>query len=157
MEPGTDPRAIIEALAKHEEALSALYAAFADAYPQVEGLWRTLSHEEHGHARLLRSLADKREDLQSFIDARRFDVDAVTAETTKITSIIKAVPSGAIPLQEAFRVALKFEDGMIDGQIFMVTVDDTPAVAKVLGALEAQTKRHRAHLRESLATLPSTS
>lgn len=152
MEPGNDPRAVVEALAKHEEALSALYAGFADAYPQVEGLWRTLSREEHGHAKLLRSLTDKVEDLQSFIDARRFELDEVSEETTRLLVIVKAAPSGAIPLQEALRMALKFEDGMIDGQIFVVSADDSPAVAKVLGTLKEQTERHRAHLKESFAT-----
>ena len=54
-----DPRAVVEALAKHEEALSALYAAFVAGNPEAKSLWQTMSREEYGHARLLRSLSDR--------------------------------------------------------------------------------------------------
>jgi rubrerythrin len=152
MEASSDPRAVVEALAKHEEALSALYAAFAEAFPQVDGLWRTMSREEYGHAGLLRPLCDKVEDLQSFSDARRFELNEITKATGRVLTVLKIVPSGAFPLQEAFHAALKFEDAMIDGSVLVATEDDSPAVAKVLNALEEQTKRHRAHLGESLAS-----
>jgi hypothetical protein len=152
MEAGNHPRAVVEALAKHEEALSALYAAFAEVFPQVEGLWQTMSREEYGHAKLLRSLGDKVEDLQSFIDARRFKLDEITAATGRLLPIVKFAPSGAFPLQEAFRAAGKFEDELIDGGLFAVSKDDSPAVAKVLSTLEEETERHRAHLKESFAS-----
>ena len=152
MEAANDPRAVLEALAKHEEGLSALYSAFAHAYPEVEGLWTTMSREEYGHAKLLRSLSDKVEDLHSFIDARRFELDEISAATGRLLAIVNAAPSGAFPLQEAFRAAVKFEDEMIDGGVFVVSEDDSLAVAKVLNTLEEQTERHRAHLKESFAS-----
>ncbi len=152
MEAGNDPRAVVEALARHEEALSALYAAFAEAFPEFEGLWRTMSREEYGHAKLLRSLADEVEDLQPFVDARRFRLDEIATATARLVPIITFAPSEVFPLQEAFRAAAKFEDEMIDGGVFAVHPDDPPAVAKVLSTLEEQTERHRAHLKESFAS-----
>ena len=151
-----DPRAVVEALAKHEEALSALYAAFVTGNPEAKSLWQTMSREEYGHARLLRSLSDRVADLQSFLDARRFALDEITKATERVLSIVRVVPSGAFPLQEAFRAALRFEDEMIDGGVFVVSGDDSPAVVQVLNTLKEQTERHRAHLRESFAGGPTT-
>ena len=96
------------------------------------------------------------EDLRSFLDARRFALGEITKATDRVLSIVKVVPSGALSLQ-SLRAALKFEDEMIDGGVFVVRTDDSPAVAKVLNTLKEQTERHRTHLKESFAGDPTRS
>ena len=149
MEAGNDPLAVIEALAEHEEILGALYAAYADLYPTAQALWRTLSGEEHGHAALLRSLPAQTDALASFLDARRFRLDEVRAETARLRSVARTAPFAGIDMVGAFRLALKLEDGLIESQVFITSEDDSPAVAAVLLRLAEATEGHRRHLSES--------
>ena len=46
MEDRHDPRAVIAALAEHEDALSALDSAYATLYPDVADLCKTMASEE---------------------------------------------------------------------------------------------------------------
>jgi rubrerythrin len=151
MEAGNDPLAVIEALAEHEETLGALYAAYADLYPAAQALWRTLSDEEHGHATLLRSLPNQTNELASFIDARRFQLEEVRAETVRLRSVVRTAPFAGMDLLGAFRLALKLEDSLIESQVFIVSEGDAPAVAAVLTRLAEATEGHRKHLSESFA------
>jgi hypothetical protein len=149
MEAGNDPLVVIEALAEHEEALGALYAAYGDLYPTARELWRTLSGEEYGHAALLRSLPKETDELAAFLDARRFRLDEVRAETKRLSSAVRTAPFAGVGMLGAFRTALKLEDGLIESQVFTVSEDDPPAVSAVLSGLAKATEGHRRHLSES--------
>jgi hypothetical protein len=151
MKADNDPLAVIEALAQYEETLGALYAAYADLYPTAQALWRTLSGEEHGHAALLRSLPKQTDALASFLDARRFRLDEVRAETLRLRSFVRTVPFAGIDLLGAFRLALKLEDGLVESQVFSVSEGDSPAVVAVLTSLTEATEGHRRHLPESFS------
>ena len=80
----TDPRAVILALAEHEEAMSALYSAYAVEFPDVASLWTSLARDEHGHGALLRSLAEKSDDLTAFVENRAYDIADVEADTARL-------------------------------------------------------------------------
>jgi hypothetical protein len=151
MAADNDPLAVIEALAQYEETLGALYAAYAELYPTAQDLWRTLSGEEHGHAALLRSLPKQTDALAAFLDARRFRLVEVRAETLRLRSFVRTVPFAGIDLLRAFRLALKLEDGLIESQVFTVCEDDSPALAAVLTSLAEATEGHRRHLPESFS------
>jgi hypothetical protein len=151
MEADNDALAVIEALAAHEETLGALYAAYAELYPTAQELWRTLSAEEHGHAVLLRSLPKQTDELAAFLDARRFRLDEVLAETDRLRSAVRTAPFAGVGLLGAFRTAVKLEDGLIESQVFAVSDDDSPAVAAVLTSLAEATEGHRRHLSESFS------
>ena len=143
MEAGNDPLAVIEALAEHEEALGALYAAFAELYPVAQELWSTLSEEERGHAALLRSLPAQTDELAAFLDARRFRPDEVRSETVRLRSVVRTAPFAGMDLLGAFRLARKLEDELIESQVFTVREDDPPALAAVLASLAKATEGHR--------------
>ena len=153
MTGGSDPKTVVEALAEHEEAMSALYNAFAQRYPEVGDLWKTLCAEEYTHGKLLRSLPERVDAaaLQAFVSARAIDLDEVRAETKRLVNLAQLTAVAGLPLQEAFRTAVHLEDSLIESQLFVVTAEDAPEVAEVLGTLEAQTERHQKHLTESLS------
>jgi hypothetical protein len=151
MEAGNDPLAVIEALAEHEEALGALYAAYAELYPTAQELWRTLSGEEYGHATLLRSLPKQTDELTAFLDARRFRLDEVRTETERLRSVVRTAPFAGVGLMGAFQTALKLERGLIESQVFTVSEDDPPAVAAALTRLAEATEGQRRHLYESFS------
>lgn len=153
MAVGDDPTTIVEALAEHEEAMSALYGAFAQRYPEVGDLWKTLCAEEYAHGKLLRSLPGRvdEEGLQTFVTARSIDLDDVRADTKRLINLAQLTADAGLPLQEAFRSAVHLEDSLIESQVFVVTDEDSSAVAEVLGTLREQTERHQKHLAESLS------
>ena len=149
----SDPQTVVEALAAHEEAMSALYNAFAQAYPEVGDLWKTLCAEEYAHGKLLRSLPARVDDagLRAFVAARSIDLDGVRADTKRLVDLARIAVDAGLPLQEAFRTAVHLEDSLIESQVFVVTDEDPPEVAEVLGTLKEQTERHQKHLAESLS------
>ncbi len=148
-----DPRIVALALAEHEEAMSALYSAYAKEYPEVADLWTSLARDEHGHGALLRSLAEKADDLTAFVDNRQYDLVEVQADTTRLRNLAHLTPVAGFPLQEAFRVAIKLEDTLIESQIFVVYDDDPPEVTAVVDTLRAQTEKHQQRLSEKFKGL----
>jgi hypothetical protein len=111
----SDPTMVAEALAEHEEAMSALYNAFAQRYPETG------------------------------------DLDEVRAETKRLVNLAQLTADAGLPLQEAFRTAVHLEDSLIESHVLVVTDEDSPEVAEVLGTLREQTERHQRHLAESLS------
>ncbi len=150
----SDPKMVVEALAEHEEAMSALYNAFAQRYPETGDLWKTLCAEEYAHGKLLRSLPGRVDEagLRTFVAARSVDLDEVRAETKRLVNLAQLTADAGLPLQEAFRTAVHLEDSLIESHVFVVTDEDSPEVAEVLGTLREQTERHQRHLAESLST-----
>lgn len=147
-----DPRAIVEALAAHEETLSAVYTAYAGAYPDVAALWRTMAAEEYVHGKLLRSMLDRDEDLRVYVAARQFDLTQIQAETAKLKSFAQIAGSAGLSMQDAFRSAMRFEGSLIESEALTATEHDTPEMAAVLDTLKEQTERHQRRLTESLST-----
>jgi hypothetical protein len=149
----TDPRAVVLALAEHEEAMSALYSAYATEFPEVAGLWASLARDEHGHGALLRSLAEKSDDLTAFVENRAYDLAAVEADTARLRQLAQLTPVAGFPLQEAFHVALQLEDTLIESQIFVVYEGDPPEVIAAVGTLREQTEKHQRRLSEQTLAL----
>lgn len=147
-----DARQIVEALAAHEDTLSAVYTAYAGAYPDVQTLWRTMAAEEYVHGKLLRSILDRDIDLDAYVSAREFVLDDIVAETAKLRSFAALAGAAGLTMPEAFRSAVRFEDALIESEALTVSERDTPEVAAVLGTLKEQTERHQRRLSESLAT-----
>ncbi len=153
MPANDDPRDVILALAEHEEAMSALYSSYAAQYPQVGELWASLARDEHGHGKLLRSLPEKAVNLAPFVENRQYDLAGVRADTARLTNLATLTPSAGFPLQEAFRVALKLEDSLLESEVFVVYDGDPPEVIAVVDTLREQTEKHQARLHESFSSL----
>jgi hypothetical protein len=143
-----DPRSVVLALAEHEEAMSVLYSANAATFPEVADLWKALARDEHSHGVLLRSLADEADDVTAFVRSRRYDLAEVQADTKRLRDLARIVPVAGFPLQEAFHVALRLEDSLIESQLFVAHEDDPPRVAAVVGTLREQTEKHQRRLGE---------
>lgn len=145
------PEAVVVALAEHEEAMSALYSAYAAQYPDACEMWKTMAREEHGHGKALRSLLEKPDDLRPFADPRRFDPASIREETKRLKMLVRVASHAGLGLHEAFLNAQKLEGSLLERKILEPADDDPPEVARVLGTLQEQTARHQEHLRESFA------
>ncbi len=148
-----DPGDVVLALAEHEEAMSALYSAYAKEFPEVGELWTSLARDEHGHGALLRSLSGRTDDLAPFVANRGYDLAEVQADTARLRNLAQITPVAGFPLQEAFRVALKLEDSLIESQILVVYEGDPPEIAQVIDTLREQTEKHQRRLREKFEGL----
>ena len=149
----TDPRTVVLALAEHEEAMSALYSAYAVEFPEFADLWTSLARDEHGHGALLRSLAERSDDLAAFVENRAYDIAEVEADTTRLRQLAHLTPAAGFPLQEAFHVALQLEDSLIESQIFVVYEGDPPEVVAAVDTLRVQTEKHQRRLSEQTLAL----
>lgn len=153
VQPGTDPRQVVEALAGYEDALGDLYAAFAVKFPRRADLWDLMSHEEHGHAGALRSLLGKAEDLAVFVDVERFDVREVTVATQRLREQTEVAQYSSLDLREALAQAVELERSMIESRALTVFQTDTPSVVAVLDHLREQSSQHRERLRAELSAV----
>jgi rubrerythrin len=151
MQAGYDPREVVTALAEHEEAIGALYSAYAKQYPEVAHLWETMASAEYAHGQRLRSLPERAANLDSFVDVQRYDLEAIRSETKKLRNLVQVTPYAGVSLVEAFRAAGKLEDSLIEREVLTAHDGDDPEVAAVLTTLHEETQRHRQHLSESLA------
>jgi len=151
VQPGTDPREVVEALAGYEDALGDLYAAFAVKFPRRTDLWDLMSHEEHGHADALRSLLGKAADLAVFVDVERFDVREVKAATERLREQTEVAQYSSLDLREALAQAVELERSMIESRALTVFRTDTPSVVAVLDHLREQSSQHRERLRAELS------
>ena len=147
------PATVVLALAEHEEAMSALYSSYAARYPEVGDLWTSLARDEHGHGALLRSLAEKSDDLTAFVENRQYDLAEVQADTARLRNLAQITAVAGFPLQEAFRAAVKLEDSLIESQIFTVYDGDPEDVTAVVDTLREQTEKHQRRLSEKLKGL----
>ena len=68
---------IIEMLAKNEEAVSHLYSAYADRFPEYKDFWSGLAAEEIGHATELRKLCEIAGEGSLYIKEGRFNTTAI--------------------------------------------------------------------------------
>lgn len=153
MQAGTDPREVVEALARYEDVLGDLYAAFSNKFPRQSDLWQLMSDEEHGHAGALRSLLGKADDLSVFVDVERFNVHEVRAATQRLREQTQVAQYSSMDLREALAEAVELERSMIESRALTVFQTDSPAVVAVLDHLREQSTQHRERLRSELQAL----
>jgi hypothetical protein len=95
-----------------------------------------------GHGALLRSLPERTSDVAAFVGNHEHDLAVVRADTTRLGNLAQLTPVAGFPLQEAFRVALKLEDPLIESQILVAYVGDPLEATAVIETLREQTERH---------------
>ncbi len=68
---------VIEMLARNEEALSRLYRAYADKFPDYKDFWSDLADEEIEHSNWLRGLSPKIQEDSIYFNEGRFKPGAI--------------------------------------------------------------------------------
>jgi len=75
------------------------------------------------------------------------------ADTARLRQLAQLTPVAGFPLQEAFHVALRLEDTLIESQIFVVYDGDPPEVIAAVDTLREQTEKHQRRLSEQTLAL----
>ena len=109
---------IMEMLIKHEEAISKLFEAYAQKFPEYKEFWSTVSWEEKDHAENIRKLSQMIEKGHAHFDLEKFKPSVIENSMDYIAKELVRAEQENISLRTALSVALNIEDAIIDGKVF---------------------------------------
>ena len=133
---------IVEMLAKNEDKLSSLYAAYAHSFPSRKDFWNGLALEEVSHGKWVRTLVKRVEEGTVQIGNDRFNVDMMN-DFYKTVQQHQTENSQGVSLLAALTAAIELEKTMIEKKFFEVFQGDAPELQTLLLALEYSTENHR--------------
>lgn len=145
--------AIVDLLAKNEEAVSALYKTYADKFPEWQEFWLSLSKEEVGHANWIRDLTTKASQGELYIDENRFNIEPIEQFLAYIDERQHEAKDINITIKKALGVAYDIENSMIERKFFTVFTGDSLELKEVLQKLSNATDHHRIMVKEALDSL----
>jgi rubrerythrin len=154
----SNPGEVLDAMAKNEEAVSRLYQAYADRFPDQKAFWSGLVAEETSHAGWIRGLQTKMREGSLAVNRDRFKIQPVRGFSAYLErELVSAREPGMSPIN-ALSVALYIEESLIEQRYFEVFAADAPELKRILADLAAATKTHLEKVREEWGKQrPSTS
>ena len=133
---------IVELLAQHEEALSALYRTYADKFIDYEQFWEGLVQDELKHAQWIRAVKPKVEEGSVIVNEDRFPAAGIQESIQHIKNLNNKAEELDITLEEALQTAAKLEKGLIDLKFFEAFEGDPEALKNLLSSLKSATQYH---------------
>lgn len=130
---------------QYELCFAHLYAKYAKLYRNSQ-FWQKLSAEEEDHAIWLRTLAASPAVLsvsKSFLSATALEM---LVETAEVEIENEDEPS----VDEALKLALKFERSFAENRFFEVFVSDSYQVRELMEKLAAETASHIERIKTEL-------
>ena len=145
-----DPKELVALLARHERAVSRLYAIYAGKFPAYSALFAELADQEEGHAELLEQLATLVEEGELCCLAARFKPMAVkTALHYVERQIEQARVDSFLPARQALSVARDLANSLIEAKWFEVLGDEPPQLRGALDQLARETAEHRHRVQQA--------
>ena len=135
-------RLIIDYLVECETSIADLYAAYGNAFPEMADFWQTLSDDEKGHARLLKTLHAILDKGDIFFNLGRFDKQTVNANITKNQTELATFKEKPFSVLHAIAVALSMEASLVDGNFYASVTSDAPEFISIADNLLKDTNRH---------------
>ncbi len=108
----------MEILSKHEEAISQLYAAYAQKFPDHKEFWSTVSWEEKEHAEQIRKLSQMIKEGHARFDFETYKPNIIKISMDYIAKELVRAEKEDISLTTALSVALDIEKAIVDGEVF---------------------------------------
>jgi rubrerythrin len=140
----------LELMARHEEAIGELYAAYARRFPEHQEFWLKLKNEEIGHAGIIRKLFPKIDDGFIRFDDKRFNVKAIETSLKYINTWTSDADNGTVEMLNALAIALDLENGMIEKKFLDVFEADADDLKIAIKALSDGTREHKQRIAELL-------
>ncbi len=129
-------------LARHEEAIAALYNAYARRFRDYESFWSALATEEITHASWIDWLGEVAKSGRIFFNPGRFKREPVQTSMDYLRRQLSRVETEHVSFIEALSRALDTERGMIERKFFEAFDDDAPELRRVMRDLEQSTNEH---------------
>ena len=105
-------------LVEHEEAISKLYNAYAQKFPEYKNFWATVSWEELDHAEKIRQLSQTIKKGHARFDLEKFKASVIKLSMDYIAKELVRAKKEDISLKNALSIALNIEEAIIDGEVF---------------------------------------
>jgi len=137
-----DPDALLTALQEHERVIGQLYQAYSQRFPDYADLWEKLAQEENKHAACLNSLRTQIQDDPDIVIMERFSTDAIEFSIRYVKELIERSKRPDFKIINAFSLAMKLEEALLENNYFEVLSGDTDEVRSVLDFLVEETERH---------------
>ena len=137
---------MMDMLAASEEAISRLYAVYADKFSEHRDFWAGLSVEELDHARWIREVEDKMKDEISYFDWTRISGDSIETFIDYVDGQAAKAKAKPVLASEAFFIANDIENSMIENKWFEACKGDSLTFQRLVFDLGQATARHREQL-----------
>jgi rubrerythrin len=135
----------------YEEAVSRLYKAYAECFPQQKDLWHKLALEEIEHADWLRVLCERIEDgTAHFGGILRADAGEIETALEQVQQELKKTKTGHLRPADALLTAMHLESSLLEAGWLTPFKGDSPELKRVLQALTEDTGKHTRALRKLL-------
>jgi rubrerythrin len=137
-----NPDALLSTLQEHELVIGQLYRVYARRFPVYADFWQKLAQEENKHAACLNSLRTQMQDDPDIVIRERFSTDAIEFSIRYIKQLIERAMQTDFNLVNAFSLAMKLEEALLEKKFFEVLTGDTEEVRSVLEFLAEETQHH---------------
>ena len=137
-----DPEIVVELLAQNEEAISRLYEAYSQRFPDYQDFWSGLAGDEENHAIWLRSLALRAGAGWLEFKEGRFNTAAIQTFSQYLDEELAKAQEPDLPLINALTTAKYIEEALIERNYFEVFEGDSFEAKRTLARLADETERH---------------
>jgi rubrerythrin len=141
----------IDLLAQAEGVMSELYQVYAKKFPELKGLWDSLSAEEAEHAAWVQKLAALAQENKAQFNEKRFDPREVKMVLDSVKDALRQITQENLSLVEALTLALYIERSLLERSFFEAFQADTGEVKQILQDLESDLRKHRKSIEDELA------
>ena len=134
---------ILTMLSRQEEAIAALYSAFALALPKMKQFWSSLVIQEKAHGEVLRELGKLQESGRVYLNESMFNTVAIQTNIDSMTKQTSQVSSEGITPIRALSLAADIEHSLIEAGYFKIIESKLPSVKKELEEIQKHTRQHQ--------------
>jgi len=137
-----NPDVLLAALQEHERVIGQLYQAYSQRFADYADFWEKLAHEENKHAGCLGTLRNQMQENPDIVIVERFSIDAIDFSIRYVKELIERSKQPEFNLTNAFSLAMKLEEALLEKNFFEVLSGDTPDTKETLELLARETQGH---------------
>ena len=139
---------IMEMLAINEEAVSQLYRAYAEKFPEHKDFWVSISLEEIDHARWIREIESRIKEGKAYFDDSRIKLESVKVSIDYVNGQIAKAKTQPMMPRAALFIAADLENSIIESKWFNACESDSLEFKRLVFDLDQATTRHREELQK---------
>jgi hypothetical protein len=143
----------IQLLEDNEEALSGLYQAYANRFPEYEEFWFGLAMQEVDHSNLIHELIQSVKRGEARLYEHMLDIEYLQIFSDLIERETDRAKYQSISHYEALSTAMGIEKDIIEHKYAQIFDSDSEHVRSTLDEMTIATKRHLRLLEEHMDTL----
>lgn len=133
---------ILELFAQNEKKVSLLYSLYSRKKGADKYFWQDLSEQETGHAKIIRRARQKLKKRGESIKENKYSRQIIEYVSGFIDEEIAKAKKKRVFSDDAFEVALRLEQSMIENKCFEIFSPKNKEIASVMRRLNRDTNKH---------------